>query len=79
MRNELLLWLGYQIDTMSMTIPIPQRKLDEAVHECALWLNRMKVKKSMVQSLIGRLSTLTHSWICRACQEILGLYIVYFM
>lgn len=49
-------WLGYQIDTKEMTISIPQKKLNEAVEECARWFKRKRVKKVMVQSLVGKLS-----------------------
>lgn len=49
-------WLGYCIDTENMTISIPQDKLQEVVEECGTWLNKKRVTKTMVQSLVGRLS-----------------------
>lgn len=51
-------WLGYHIDTEAMTISIPPQKLQEVVEECAQWLRRKRVKKSMIQSLVGKLSHL---------------------
>lgn len=51
-------WLGYHIDTETKTISIPKKKLNEAVQECAQWLKKKKVKKSMIQSLVGKLSNI---------------------
>lgn len=49
-------WLGYHIDTVLMTISIPQAKLAEVLEECRHWLTRKRVTRTMVQSLAGRLS-----------------------
>lgn len=49
-------WLGYYIDTQEMTIAIPQDKLQEVIAECGMWINRKRVNKTMVQSLVGRLA-----------------------
>lgn len=51
-------WLGYKIDTNFMTISIPQQKMNEVIEECSKWLNRRQVKKSMVQSILGKLAHL---------------------
>lgn len=39
-----------------MTISIPVEKLKEVVEEFGLWFDKKWVTKSMVQSLVGRLS-----------------------
>lgn len=49
-------WLGYEIDTLAMTISIPKPKLEEVVHECHRWFGRKRVTRAMVQSLAGRLA-----------------------
>lgn len=49
-------WLGYSINTQEMTVAIPPEKLQEVIDECATWFNRRRVSKTMVQSLVGRLS-----------------------
>lgn len=49
-------WLGYLIDTNKMTVSIPPDKLKEVVQECGTWLKRKRVTKTMVQSLVGKLS-----------------------
>lgn len=49
-------WLGYRIDTQNMTISIPKAKMDDVVAECSRWLQRRKANKSMVQSILGKLS-----------------------
>lgn len=48
-------WLGFQIDTVQMTISIPQRKLEEVVNECAKWTFRKRANRSMIQSILGKL------------------------
>lgn len=49
-------WLGYFIDTQTMTVSIPVEKLNEVVQECGTWLHKKRVNKTMVQSLVGKLS-----------------------
>lgn len=49
-------WLGYYIDTEEMIVSIPPYKLQEVVDECRTWFNKKRVTKTMVQSLVGRLS-----------------------
>lgn len=49
-------WLGYRIDTMQMTISIPDVKLAEVLQECHRWFSRKRVTRTMVQSLAGKLS-----------------------
>lgn len=49
-------WLGYFIDTEKMSISIPADKLNEVVQECGTWFDKKRVTRSMVQSLVGKLS-----------------------
>lgn len=48
-------WLGYDINTLDMSVSIPQKKLDEVMQECQLWLHKKRASKNMIQSLLGRL------------------------
>lgn len=49
-------WLGYFIDTQKMSVSIPEAKLREVVQECGTWFQKKRVSKTMVQSLLGKLS-----------------------
>lgn len=49
-------WLGYKIDTLQMTVSIPEAKLTEVLEECQAWFHRKRVTRTMVQSLAGKLS-----------------------
>lgn len=49
-------WLGYFIDTQKMSISITDHKLREVVEECGSWFNKKRATKTMVQSLVGKLS-----------------------
>lgn len=48
-------WLGFSVDTVEMSIAIPQRKLDQVIEECKKWSTRKRASKSMIQSLAGKL------------------------
>lgn len=48
-------WLGYIIDTSKMQVSIPPYKMGEVVVECVSWLEKSKVNKKMIQSLVGKL------------------------
>lgn len=48
-------WLGYNIDTISMSVSIPREKMSEIMHECQLWLHKKRASKNMIQSLLGKL------------------------
>lgn len=48
-------WLGHEIDSTKMTVAIPAKKLQEVLKECELWLSKKRVKKGMIQSLLGKL------------------------
>lgn len=48
-------WLGYKIDSTKMTVAIPPSKLDQVLKECELWLTKKRVRKVMIQSLLGKL------------------------
>lgn len=48
-------WLGYSINSIDMTVSIPEDKLAEVIHECEHWIVRRRASKQMIQSLIGKL------------------------
>lgn len=48
-------WLGFAVDTVEMSVAIPQLKLQQVIEECKKWDNRKRASKSMIQSLAGRL------------------------
>lgn len=48
-------WLGFQVDTVNMTISIPQPKLDQVVNECSKWACKKRANKKMIQSILGKL------------------------
>lgn len=48
-------WLGYEINTINMSVSIPQKKMDEVIQECKLWTHKKRASKNMVQSLLGKL------------------------
>lgn len=50
-------WLGYTVDTILMTVAIPQEKLAEVLAECKVWKTKTRASKKMVQSIAG--STIT--------------------
>lgn len=52
-------WLGYEINTITMTVSIPTVKLQEIVAECELWATKTRANKRMIQSLAGCLLHLT--------------------
>lgn len=49
-------WLGYFVNTETMTVSIPEEKMREVVNECGAWFDKKRVTKTMVQSLVGKLS-----------------------
>lgn len=48
-------WLGYQVDTVTMTVTIPPQKMKEVLQECQAWLNRNHATKKMIQQIAGKL------------------------
>lgn len=48
-------WLGYQVDSVKMSVSIPAAKLEQILHECRLWIDKTKVNKKMIQALAGKL------------------------
>lgn len=53
--NNKMEWLGYHVDTIAMSVTIPQAKLDETLQECKLWLSRAHATKRMIQQIAGKL------------------------
>lgn len=48
-------WLGYEIDSVKMTVSIPRLKLEDVLNECKNWVSRRRASKRMIQSLLGKL------------------------
>lgn len=48
-------WLGFDIDTIEMTVMVPSAKLQEVLTECKLWKSRKNASKQMLQSIVGKL------------------------
>lgn len=48
-------WLGFNVDSISMTVTIPEKKLCNVLTECQLWLMKKVANKKQLQSLAGRL------------------------
>lgn len=48
-------WLGYTLDTWSMVLSIPEEKIRELQDLCHRWLERHRVTKTMLQSLLGKI------------------------
>lgn len=53
--NTQVEWLGYKIDSIAMTVCIPESKLEEVIDECKKWVVRRQASKQMIQSLLGKL------------------------
>ena len=51
----LLMYLGIMINSQSMTIEVPQDKLDAAMENLPKWFNRRTCTKRQLKSLIGKL------------------------
>ena len=49
-------WLGYVVDTVAMTVTIPQDKMKEVLEECATWRTEKHASKRRIQSLVGKLT-----------------------
>lgn len=48
-------WLGYDVNSVTMSITIPPVKLQAVLDECTNWLTRTRASKTMIQTLVGRL------------------------
>lgn len=53
--SQKLEWLGFDIDTVAMSVAIPREKLQAVIDECQTWLTRKRANKPMIQSLVGKL------------------------
>ena len=48
-------FLGFEVNTQSMEVKIPQKKLDEIVEECQTWRHVQRTSKKKIRSLAGKL------------------------
>lgn len=73
--TKLIEWLGFLVDADLMTLSVPQKKLSETLIECKKWVDRTRITKRNLQSLVGKLvhlsSCITHGR--RFTARLLGL------
>ena len=50
-----LTWLGYTVNTLEMTVTIPELKIEEIVELCNVWLKKTHASRSQLRSLFGKL------------------------
>lgn len=48
-------WLGFYVNSISMNISIPAKKLQEVLDECSRWIHPPRTNKKRLQSLVGKL------------------------
>lgn len=53
-------WLGFKVDTVQMTLSIPQTKLDQVVKECLKWAQRKRANKKMIHQSWGNFYMYPH-------------------
>lgn len=53
--TQCLTWLGYHIDTTSMTLAVPTHKINDLQHQCDEWLTKRRVNKKMLQAFLGKI------------------------
>ena len=53
-----LTWLGFEVDTVSMVVKLPQGKMDEVLLEVGTWAPTKPVSRSELRSLVGKLKHL---------------------
>lgn len=49
-------WLGFEVDTVALTITIPENKLREVIEEVTNWESKKVASKRELQSLAGKLA-----------------------
>ena len=53
--TQILTWLGFQLDSVKMSIHLPKQKLEDILEEAKCWFNYEKVSKKQLQKLVGKL------------------------
>ena len=51
-----LVWLGFAANSDTLTVTIPDDKLDEVLVECERWLSKADTSRREIQSLVGKLN-----------------------
>lgn len=51
--TQVIEWLGYTVNSESMSITIPESKLQDVLEDCRAWLNKSRVNKKTVQAIVG--------------------------
>lgn len=53
--SQTMQWLGYDVNSINMTLSIPRNKMLQFLAECQLWSAKVKASKSMIQSIVGKM------------------------
>lgn len=59
--TRIIEWLGFEINTITMTLTIPEKKLLQILKECQTWLQLKEASKVQFQSLSGKLSHISQA------------------
>ena len=62
-----LTWLGYTVNTLDMTVTIPEVKLQETLEVCKVWLKKTHASRSQLRSLFGKLKHIANCIPAAAC------------
>lgn len=54
-------WLGFMVDSVTMTVYIPPNKLNEVIRECQQWHDRHEATRKQIQSLAGKLNHISQA------------------
>ena len=57
--TTVLTWLGYTVDTISMTVTVREEKVAEALEECKQWFGKKQTSRKELRSLFGKLKHVT--------------------
>ena len=72
-----LIWLGFYLNAVNMSISIPSDKLKKVLEECNAWLTRPRASRKALQSLVGYLNHISscitpgRKFISRILREVL--------
>ena len=54
--SQCMEWLGFELNSIDMTLKVPQSKLDDILKEAGQWEKKVKANKSEIQSVAGKFS-----------------------
>ena len=53
-------WLGFEIDSVTMIVTVPQAKLEEVIEEAKVWLTKKSATRQEFQQIAGKLAHISH-------------------